>query len=284
MLHIKPIQEKDASEKVSFVFQDIKQTLNSEVVPLFFRYLANYEDYLLYIWDKIKINVTSDYFQEGVREVHTFVLDGISEIYTPSRSMMKFLAEIHPQEKEQIKETVTKLIALNAQLMLLTIGIREGVKGVHIKHDLLGEYSTSPQEVEEIFGEFSIHRFQQEKEMAAASKMLAPLFGSQALMVSHYPDFFAHVAREMDELVRTESYLTKRVELEHLGLKKISHLPYSLGCSYAEIAHFAAGKPYFSELLYILSETFPSQFPRLVFTSEVMWSLFLPKTNSIAAI
>ncbi len=277
MLHIKPIHENDASEKVKIVFQDIKYTLKSDVVPLFFRYLANYEEYFLYSWDKIKANIESSYFQDSVKDIHEFSLEHVIDIYSPSRSITRFLGDLRPEEKMQLHETVSKLIVLNIQLMLLTIGIREGVKGVQLSQQELPHMITrhEKEEVFEVFAKTS----GEEKDMAAASKMLAPLFGSQAIMISHYPDFFAHIAHEMGDLIKTEAYLQKRVELEHKGLKKITEFTYPLGCSYAEIAYFAAGQPYFSELLYILAETFPSQFPRLVFTSEVMHIVLSPKSS-----
>lgn len=279
MLHIKPIIETNASEKVIPVFQDIKKTLNSEVVPLFFRYLANYEEYLVYVWEKIKINLISESFDERVKTIHESSLEAVEEIYTPSREMVRFFAEVPSAEKEELKNTISKLLILNMQLLIITIAMREGVKGVHIRQELLTSYVTSKHDEEMIFEETGLQK-QQEKEVIAGSKMLAPLFGSSSLMVIHYPDFFSRIATEMGNLIKTEEYLKKRVALEHAGLKAIEGLA-PLGCSYSEIAHFAAGKPYFNELLYILAETFPSQFPRLVVTSEVMWSLFLPKKNTI---
>lgn len=278
MLHIKPITEASASEKISSVFLDIKETMHSEVVPLFFRYLANFDDYFIYVWDKIKANLFSDTFGKHIKEIHAFGLKAVDDIYIPSRETVRFLHEMPTAEKEELKQTVSKLISLNTQLMILTIAMREGVKGVHIRSELLSA-TMSAKQAEEIFEAGGLQK-NQEQDIVASTKMLSPLFGNQSLMVTHYPDFFAKIALEMSDLVKTERYLKKRVELEHEGLKTIQHL-LPLGCSYSEIAHFAAGKPYFNELLYILSETFPSQFPRLVVTSEVMWSLFVPKSRAV---
>ena len=110
----------------------------------------------------------------------------------------------------------------------------------------------------------------QEAAVAPAAKMLAPLFGGSSLVVSRYPEFFAHVAQEVQNVTKTEQYLSERVAMEQFTLQQALHMPYPLGCSYAEIAQFAGKKPYFAELLYILSETFPTSFPKLVFATAIM--------------
>jgi hypothetical protein len=122
---------------------------------------------------------------------------------------------------------------------------------------------------------------EQQKDVVPATKMLSPLFGSSSLVVSKYPAFFAHVAKEMEELMKTEKYLHERVAMEQQALIRASNLQYPLGCSYAEIASLAGKKPYFSELLYILSETFPTSFPRLLFTSSLMKQVLQAKGKEI---
>ena len=56
MLHIRPVEEKNASEKVAAVYSDIKKILNIHFVPVLFQYIAGYEEWFLYVWEKIKTN------------------------------------------------------------------------------------------------------------------------------------------------------------------------------------------------------------------------------------
>lgn len=282
MLHIKPVQESEANDKVAKIYADIKHTFEIEVVPLVFRYLANYQEYFVYVWEKIKKNVESNYFQHTGVAINNFAYKSLLEVYTPSRSMQQFVSKLHASEKQEIIQTVKNLDRVNAQLLILTIGIREGVKGVIVGTEML-PYSISRGGYEEVFETFSKELSKpEEKEVAAASKMLAPLFGSSALMITQYPMFFSHISDEMDKLVRQEAFLKKRVLLEHEGLKGVAGLQHPLGTSYQEIAQFAAGKSYFSELLYILAETFPSQFPRLVLTTAMMRDILLGRGQSLA--
>lgn len=274
MLHIRPVLEKDASEEVKKVYKDIQETLHIHFVPLLFQYVAGFEEYFLYSWEKIKTNLTSDYYQRVTDEILIAARKSIHIVYKESQAMHSFITKIHPLEKNQILQIVEELEVLNANLLILSIGLREGVKGVVIGQQFL-PHGTGDNYEETIFDQFInekiMHKnLKEQQELAPAAKMLAPLFGSQSLVISHYPSFFAHIAQEMEDLTKSEKYLHERVAMEQKALNVALHLSYPLGCSYAELAQFAGKKPYFNELLYVLSETFPTQFPRLVFTSAVM--------------
>lgn len=288
MLHIRPVLEKDASEKVTATYEDIKKTFGIHFVPLLFQYIAGYEEYFLYSWGKIKTNLQSDYYRKSVEDIIHQARKSIHEIYHESHTLSSFIAHMQPAEKHTIQATVDQLELLNATLLVLTIGLREGVKGVVIGQQILPQSAGKYEE--DIFDQFINQKIMhenlkaQEKNVAPANKMLAPLFGSSNLVVSQYPAFFAQIAVEMENLIKKESYLRERVLMEQQALLKALNLQYPLGCSYAEIAQFAGKKPYFSELLYILSETFPTTFPRLVFTSSLMEQVLQEKHHKLAVL
>lgn len=274
MLHIRPVAEKDASQNVLAVYEDIKKTFNIHFVPLLFQYVAGFEEYFLYSWGKIKTNLLSEYYIKTVAEIIDRSQVSIAHIYKQSKTIQAFIASVGPAEKQTIQQTVTQLQTLNAQLLLLTIALREGVKGVTVGERLLPRETATYEET--IFDQFINQQIMhhnikaQEAAVAPAAKMLAPLFGGSSLVVSRYPEFFAHVAQEVQNVSKTEQYLSERVAMEQFTLRQALHMPYPLGCSYAEIAQFAGKKPYFAELLYILSETFPTSFPKLVFATALM--------------
>lgn len=277
MLHIKPIPEEKASDQVKELYTDIKEIFDVEIVPLFFQYLANFEEYFVYSWEKMKQNIESPVFGEFYDEVVKFSHEAVREIYTPSVAMSQFVSSLDSQEKKNIAGTILSIEKANVKLFLLTLGLREGLKGVMIGQQLLSAYAGEDViDYEGIFDEYINAKevrqdlLNKKDELESASRMLAPLFGSQSLTVSNYPAFFSKVAQEMERLIATENYLTQRVILEHIGLLSVSQFPYSLGCSYQEIAKFAWKRPHFSELIYIMSETFPSTLPRLVLTTALM--------------
>lgn len=274
MLHIRPITEKDASPAIAKVYEDIKKTLHIHFVPLLFQYIAGFEEYFLYAWEKQKQNIQSEYYQKTAAEIIGNSEKSVASIYHMSKDMQVFLSHIQTGEKQHILQTSQELEVLNANLLILTIGLREGVKGVVVGQQILPKSATEYEET--VFDQFINQKIMhanlknEEKDIIPAERMLAPLFGNSEIIVNQYPAFFATVAHEMEELVKTEKFLNERVLMEQHVLTKALQLPYPLGCSYSEIAGFAGKKPYFSELLYILAETFPTKFPRLVFTSALM--------------
>ena len=276
MLRIKPISEEDVAsaddapgQQVQAVYGDIKKTLDASFVPLVFQYIANFEDYFVYLWGKLKTNIQSDYFINATKEAIAFTHKEVTEIYFPSAKMAQYMHRLQPQEKEHIVKTIINLQLLNAKLLILTIALREGVKGVIIGQEQMLQFDNKQYEVD-IFDIFHTKYATEQKNIDPASRMLAPLFGTQAITVSQYPAFFSAIAGEMEELVKKENYLWKRVELERVGMREATGLPYSIGCSYQEIMAYAGHKPHLNELIYILAETFPSQFPRLLITTSVM--------------
>lgn len=282
MLHIHPISEEQADKEVSDIYQDIKKTLQVSIVPLLFQYIANYEAYFVYSWEKMKTNIQSEYFNDAYKELISWGQKAVGEIYTPSKPLQAFSLSLHPIEKEGLVDTIKKLQALNAKLLILTIAIREGVKGVVVKHEVMPKIGHG-EVYQEMFETFTnIVHDSQSKEAAVSTRMLAPLFGTQALAFSHYADFFSYVAEDVDHMRTKEAFLAKRVLLEQESMQKASGLKYPMGCTYAEIARFAAGKQHFVELLYILSETFPTQFPRLLLTSIMMEYAISPRTASLS--
>lgn len=274
MLHIRPVSEKDASKKVLDVYADIKKTLDTHFVPLVFQYVAGFEEYFLYSWDKIKTNLESEYYQKATKEIVHAARKSIESTYRESRAMQSFLHSANAAEKHELAATAEELELLNAKLLILTIGLREGVKGVSIGQQILPKNIESDY-AETVFDQFINQKImhnnlKDQKELLPGAKMLAPIFGEQSLAISRYPEFFSKIAEEMENVTKTEKYLHERVLMEHKALQVATNLPYPLGCSYAEIVIFAGKMPYFGELLYVLSDTFPTKFPRLTFTTALM--------------
>ena len=269
MFRLKPIQPQDALPVISNMYQDIQRVFAIDTIPLLFQYLANYELYLAFIWEKIKMNVQSDTFQMLCHDIKTFSLKAIAEV-DMSRDIPQFIATLHPVEQQQFIQTILRLEDINAKFMLLTIDLRESMKSIAISTERLTQQTAYEQTPVQTFTRTEMSTQTVQQEMTRANALLAPLFGENTIVVSHYPEFFAYVADSMEKLKRTESYLKKRVELEHLGLLSITKLPQPLGCSYKEFKRLTEEKPNLDELLYILTDAFPSQFPHLVLATAFM--------------
>src|SRR6185437_3418599 len=121
LLHIKPIPPEKANSRVSEVYEEITQTLHLNAVPLVFQYIAGYENYLLYVWERIKRNLQSDSFHQSCAEIKEITYQTVPMLPTPSAPLKNFVQGMHPAERYEITEVVHVLDDINIRLMLITI-------------------------------------------------------------------------------------------------------------------------------------------------------------------
>jgi len=285
LFHIKPIPPEKASDEVISVYNDITKTLHITSIPLVFQYIAIYDRYFFYLWDRIKQNLLSDEFRASCAEIKEITYQTVPMLPSPTSLLKNTVEELHPSERYGITEAVNMLDDTNIKLMLLTIGIRESLKGVpHIKQLLPSEQQDVQKNLDSVW---QIERMAlqgaHDTELSHATRMLAPLFGNNTLMISHYPEFFASVASEMEQLKNMPAYLHLRVELEHLSFEMIERFAVPLDCSFIEFMRMTDGKPYTDELLFLLKDTFPSHFPHLVLTTAIMKNALASKGTAIVS-
>ena len=223
----------------------------------------------------------SSEFHQSVAEMKEVTYQTVAMLPTPTPPLANMVEELHPSERYAITEVVNVLDDANIRLMLLTIAIRESLKGIpHVKELLPDEQNDIEQHLDSVW---QIERLALQeahyKELTDATRMLAPLFGKNNLMISHYPDFFAKVASEMERLKNMPAYLHLRVELEHLAFERIDRFTVPLECSFVDFMRMTEGQPYTDELIFLLKDTFPSHFPHLMLTTAVMKNALAEKGN-----
>ncbi len=258
-------------------------TLHLNAVPLVFQYIAVYEKYLLYVWERIKRNLESDSFHNSCAELKEITYQTISMLPTPSVQLKNFVQEIYPGQRYEITEVVNILDDTNIKLMLITIAIRESLKGIpHIAQLLPDEQKAIEEHLDSVWQvERKELQGMNHKDVTQANRMLAPLMGNNTLIVSHYPDFFATVAMEMEVLKDMPAYLHLRVVMEQQTFERIDRFIQPLECSYVDFLRMTEGIPYTDEIVFLLKDTFPSHFPHLVLTTAVMKNALASKHSSI---
>lgn len=269
MFFISPIPEDKATQDINAIYRDIKDIFTIENVPLMFQYIANYPEYLTYIWERMRNNLLSDTFTVSMDGIEDFAQKAIHEIYVPSSDVAHFITTLPHEEKEHIAQTIKQLKSLNTKLMILTIGVRESIKGIQVGVHKIQQYADPWTSANNTHID-TYHDKARPMFTSSENSILAPLFGKTALVASQYTTFFTLIAHEMAKLATTEAYLLSRVTLEQQGLQAVSRFSFPLECSYQELMRMIGNRPHADELVHILSVTFPSQFPKLVLTSAVM--------------
>src|SRR5690242_3608331 len=109
MLHLRPIPEENASIQVKELYQDVKEALKIDIVPLLFQYLANFEKYFVYACAMWKQNIQSHEFVEFHDEVLKFSQEAINDVYTISPTLNVFMQNLGREEKENIQKSVNDI-------------------------------------------------------------------------------------------------------------------------------------------------------------------------------
>src|SRR6266576_1825004 len=99
LLHIKPVSPEKAEGRVAEVYREITLALNIVAVPLVFQYIAVYEQYLFYIWERIKHNLESDSFHESCAELKEITYQTVPMLPTPTEHLKNFVHTLHPTER-----------------------------------------------------------------------------------------------------------------------------------------------------------------------------------------
>jgi len=272
MLSLKPIPEDKANAQTADIYRSVKQVLGSPAVPVIFQYLANFPSYLNCLWQQAIKNLTDLQFQQHCQAVSDFANNAICQIYLPSSATGLFLEKIEGRgEKFELSQFVAKAGKINASLYLLSLAVRESIKGRYLGIKQIGEKLEEKERV--IFSDLKDGFFtdSENTSLPFASPANSQITSqTRGLTLSVFAEFFKLMEWEMETLGKKEEYLTRRVELERFTLLHLPLLPHPLDSSFTTVARQTAQDVNFPELLYLVSELFPTQAPYKVLASAVM--------------
>lgn len=276
MLSIKPITEKEADEKTSQLYRDIKDTLGLTTVPIVFQYIAPFPVYFDYLWSQARKNLLDNFFQKMAEEIAYFSQEAINQIFYPSNASILLLEKItNRPEQTELRNFVTGNIKVHASLYLLSLAIREGIKGKFLGIKQIGEKLEKEESevftnIAEGFSSESVSDKRKSSTNLEYKSRSLQQTAQSALATTWYSEFFKLMDMEMQNLLKKEEYLTRRVELERFALSKLYLLTYPLESSLATVIRQCSDQKNFPELIYLVSEVFPTQSPYKLMASTVM--------------
>lgn len=286
MVVIRPVSEEKANDKIKAIYSEIRTTLGISNIPIVFQLLAFFETYFNYIWEKLKPNLTSDSFSSEINNLEQTTSTFLKSIYQPSDILCLFLDQIKKQNQiYDLTQTVNKLTNINTALFLLTLSLRESLKGVNIgvKKIKARTYEPIKKDVyEHVVFENSTKSSQTLKKQISPflKKGIIPKIEGKQLIVIAYPRFYQLISWDFAHLQQKQEFLETRIKLEQDGLKKILNLPFQLDSSFQTVAERAAENKYFPELLYLLAELLPTQAAWKVLLTLMMKIAVNPQTFS----
>ncbi len=254
MISIYPLPEESVTGETKVIFEEIKEILDIESVPVNFRYMANFPQFLNFAWGKIKKYITQVEFDNTSNQIIKLSEEMIKIIFNSSDELNSYVKSLSEKQETELRQTIEKLIRINSTLLIISIATRESLKGIVVLEQKQLSSGTLNSVSREIISKES-------------SKAIAEYtFGLEVL----YPEFYELISKDMTQLIKTERYLKSRVELERFTQLSIESLPEKLNFPFRETINLLRINNHSSEILYLINHSFPSNYPHQLFTSLAM--------------
>ena len=278
-MHIRPVSEAEANPQTQKIYQSIKEALQLPHVPLFFQFLGGFPEYLEYIGSEIIANLEDPRFSAVIQTRNNFVSEIFHEDFDRGKEIADFLTRYkNTPEFYYFEKDVQSLFAVNAKLAFIFISLREAVKGWAVAARKLpsaiyGESKVTSQEsemeeelvygIQEGIKNYDL-RFKNEEVTIPKSYLLNPKSKTLAtksegqIAVALLPEYLKLCRNEFAQLIKTQQFLFLRVELEKVVLRSIDTLPHKIESPINVVLELTKMYPMFPDLLYLLSEHFPT--------------------------
>lgn len=272
---IHPVSEKNASSEILQEYSKIKTALGTPILPIFFTFLGAFPEYLSYIGEQLEKNLNDSSFislnSQIIREVNNQIdstlvkskdtVDWIN-LYQSSPSFYYFQKDL-----VSISET-------NLKLSFIFIALREAVKGwaVAAKRLVATTESKFEQRQEEIpkedfvFDLSILKNYENVEDQAKSQSDRLPAGketslvkqGQHALEKNLLVEYLKIINSDFKNHMKHEYFWTLRVQLEEKLLNTLANLPHLIYSPYNVIVELTKKYDNFYELIYLLSESFPT--------------------------
>lgn len=267
------ITEKEATGLIKLKYEEIKRAFVSPVVPVFFTFIAPYEEYFVYVADQIVRIVQDPRFRNLAHEIGENIQSVINTTLPPSVEYREWVSKYanSPGFYNFTKDN-EHIFRMNVSLAFVFISLREAVKGWAVAAKKLPgtgrsfDAASSPfRENETLYNEA----------MTGAELILSPTSltssSPKAVELNLLKDFLELCRSDFMQYMKTEEFLIMRVGLERLILLSIPLFPNPLFSPINETLKLIMKKKNFPDLLYLLSDEFPTLvMQRMIFSGYML--------------
>jgi hypothetical protein len=284
-MKISPVIESEAFGNVKTSYDDIKSSLHTPTLPIFFTYIGAFPDYLQYITKQLTKNLNDPQFiklsEDLSEQIHSLIQSTIS----PSPETAEWLSRYqHTPSFYNFKKTNHELFITNLKLVMIFIALREAVKGWAIAAKKLPSSKTGvpPSTTQESQTKFVFEdiinvgtgldlSLQPDEESSPDLIRTSPSILSA--QQSHIPEkdllrqYLLLCQSDFIDHMKKEEFLIMRLGMERLILASLDSFPNLVFSPINVVLNLTSKYPTFPELLYLLSEHFPTySMQRMIFT------------------
>ncbi|QQG44021.1 MAG: hypothetical protein HYW86_04115 [Candidatus Roizmanbacteria bacterium] len=258
---IRPVFEKEANEEIKNLYRKLKEALKLDSLPLFFAYLGAFPEYFRYIAQQIDNLAKNHEFNKLCGETATEIEKELTEKLTISEELENWLNRYkYSPAFYNFQKDLQHIFLSNVKLTFIFIALREAVKGWAVaSKKLSGEVKINAQTAKEtpqedfVFDDTYAKNYSIEArkgEIAAA--------GESALEKDLLPEYLVLCRRDFIDVLKNEDFLRLRVQIEQKFLNDLALLPESIYSPINVVLQYTSKYPDFPDLLYLLTEHFPT--------------------------
>jgi hypothetical protein len=272
-MKIQPLAEDKATESVATSYSALKHALKTQSLPVFFTYLGPFPEYLSYLTEQLVKNLEDNRFEMLVEEAAKQFIDLIQEDLPDSEEKTEWLQKYHNSPSFfYFKKDTESIFRTNVKLCFVFIALREAVKGWAVAAKHLSSSTTPASAVDEeetekdfIFEDILLANNFQSLTFTAASDAqisrknteLVPASQS-AIEKNLLPEYLEICRNDVRILMKKQEFLFLRVTFEKTLLAYIGLFPHLIFSPINVFYNFNAKYQHFPDLLYLLSEHFPT--------------------------
>lgn len=276
---MRQILDSEADPKLKKLYNDLKLGFDLPTVPLFFTYIGAYPEYLDYITGQIVKNLEDKKFQSLSQELSTGIQTIMQDLFKPSSVLQNWTEKYkYTPSFYYFNQDLEKNYLTNVKLALIFIALREAVKGWAIAAKRLPNINkerpyTSPSITEEKIiyeGEIYLHSSPTDHTgslSATNQSLIRPQTELQKNLLGEYLGICQQV---FSEIIKTEKCLLIRVQLEKLLLNSLPLFSGLIVSPINIVLELTSKYPDFPDLLYLLSQHFPTYAMQRMMFSEFM--------------
>lgn len=262
-MSISPVLENQADEGVKINYQKIKTALNLPYLPLFFSYIGAFPEYLNYLTDQLIPSLKNSRFNNLIEETAEKIYSLMRSSLIKSEEIGEWLSRYKNSPSfYNFQKDLKKIFTVNLKLAFIFIALREALKGWAVAAKKLPSSASSTFQKDKPSikdGDF-VYEDVLSMVSPSSSRSDSDLVRTDARAIEKdlLPRYLFLCQQEFNQLMKKEEFLILRVGIEKLILSSLPLLPEKIVSPINVFYKLTEKYKEFPELLYLMSEHFPT--------------------------
>lgn len=275
-MQINPIFENRANDEIKSIYGAIKQSLEVQRIPLFFTYMGAFPEYLTYISNQLTENLQNPAFKTLTEQVGNEMIELIKPSLVPGEEVCNWFTRFGSTPSfYYFQQDTDHIFRTNVKLAFIFVALREAVKGWAVAAKKLPGQTTTPKKTTSSIIKQDTFIFEDVEEaqtvvMPKTNKRINNINllnrNSTTLAVREpsaieqdlLPRYLQLCKIDFYEHMKTGSFWELRIAVEKFILNALPVMPHIVFSPINVVIDLTKKYDTFPDLLYLLSEHFPT--------------------------